>query len=72
MGDQYLYATRYLVDQSLTILKDRNLFDGSAVAEEIEMHEGDILGTGVFNDSLDAGVTHAAQGDIQGGCLLDL
>jgi len=55
------------VDVKLTLSIDRDFFDRSTVAEEVEVHKGDIFSAGILHHSLDASVAHLAQGDIQGG-----
>ena len=55
-----------------TVLEDIDLLDRCAIAEKVEMHKGDIFTARVLHDSLDAGITDTAQGDIERRVLIGL
>jgi hypothetical protein len=57
---------------SVTVFIDRNLLHWGTVAEEVEVHKGNIFVTGVLDHCFDASVADLAQGYVQTRCLLGL
>lgn len=55
-----------------TVSEDIDLLDWCTIAEKVEMHKGDIFTARVLHDSLDAGITDTAQGDVERRTLIGL
>lgn len=55
-----------------TVFIDRNLLHWGTVAEEVEVHKGNVFVTSVLDHGFDASVADLAQGNVQTRCLLGL
>jgi hypothetical protein len=56
-----------------TFAEERDLLDGRSILEEVQVHEGDLLATGILHNGLDASVVNLGESDLKAsGAGLDV
>lgn len=56
-----------------TVAEERDLLDGRGIFEKVQVHESNLLATGVLHNSLDASVVNLGEGDLKAsGAGLDV
>jgi hypothetical protein len=48
-----------------TVAEERDFLDRRGIFEEVQVHEGNLLATGVLHNSLDASVVNLGEGDLK-------